>query len=122
MVFENLGLVNFVTLLNGIVSKEPSASDCVRFEMEISKWKEEEREDNLKRRMFEFGDGSQFMALKYHIVNVHRDWIDHQPVLILNEMPEEVNLKDNPLKNVHLYYEDDLVRDRDYARLKLILK
>ena len=75
-----------------------------------------------KRRMIEFGDENKFAVMRYHIVSVKSDWdTSSRPIIILNPMPEEVTLKDNPIKNIILQYESDEVRDRDYSRLRLIL-
>ena len=75
-----------------------------------------------KRRMIEFGDENKFAVMRYHIVSAKSDWdTSSRPIIILNPMPEEVTLKDNPIKNIILQYESDEVRDRDYSRLRLIL-
>jgi hypothetical protein len=75
-----------------------------------------------KRRMIEFGDENKFAVMRYYIVSVKSDWdTSSRPIIILNPMPEEVTLKDNPIKNIILQYESDEVRDRDYSRLRLIL-
>lgn len=117
-IFSDIGLINFANLLKRARDVKSEESFVALLEEE-SRWLNFETEK--KRRMVEFGDESRFIAMRYHIVNVYRTWQENRPVLILNSMAEDVTMKDNPLKNVVLLYEDDRVRDRDYDRLRMIL-
>lgn len=119
-IFSDTGLINFAKLVKEI-------KDSAGSPLSIEALKEEEKlwvnfEVKKKRRMVDFGDDSSYSVMRYHIVNIKRFW-DNQarPCIKLNEMPEEVNLKDNPCKNVVLIYDDDRLRDRDYSRLRIIL-
>lgn len=117
-IFSDIGLINFANLLKRARDVKSKESFDALLEEE-SRWLNFETEK--KRRMVSFGDGSQFIAMRYHIVNIHRTWRGDKPALILNSMADDVTMKDNPLKNVVLLYEDDRIRDRDYDRLRMIL-
>jgi hypothetical protein len=118
-IFSDTGLVNFAKLLKRVRDTDASQESIDDLLAEENKWLNFEGEK--KRRMVAFGDDSQFLAMRFHIVNAYRTWRANKAALIINEMPEEVNMKDNPLKNIVLLYDDDRLRDRDYARLRMIL-
>lgn len=102
------------------VSDDGDASDILELKEECERFYNFDTQ--RKRRMIEFGDEGKFAVMRYHIVNIKSEWdADFRPIIILNQMPEEVTLKDNPIKNITLVYLDDKLRDRDYARLRLIL-
>lgn len=119
-IFSDVGLVNFAKLVKKIKDSDGDPEDIEAFREEKKLWVN--FESKRKRRMVEFGDGTSYSIMRYHIVNIKSYWDDQQrPCIKLNEMPEEVNMKDNPCKNCVLVYEDDRIRDRDYARLRIIL-
>lgn len=117
-IFSDTGMVNFAKILKKIRDTDGDP-------LSIEELKKEEKlwinfESQKKRRMIQLGE--DYTVMRYHIVSAKRFWdINHRPCILLNEMPEEVNLKDNPIKNVVLIYEDDILRDRDYSRLRLVL-
>lgn len=52
-----------------------------------------------------------------------KDWDSNgAAVLNINEMPEEVNLKGNPIKNLRIIYGDVDSRDRDFDKIQMIMK
>lgn len=76
-----------------------------------------------KKRAFSFGDGNQLVMMLFYILSIKKEWNDDgRAVIIINEMPDEVTIKDNPYKNVKVIYDDDEVRDRDFDRLKILMK
>lgn len=119
-IFSDTGLINFAKLVKEIRDSDGSPLSIEALKEEEKKWINFETQK--KRRMIAFGDGSDYSVMRYHIVNIRKYWDNlARPCIKLNEMPEEVNLKDNPCKNVVLIYEDDRIRDRDYSRLRIIL-
>lgn len=79
--------------------------------------------EEKKKRMFSFGAGDELSIMRCFIVSVKKNWtLKGEPELIINEMPEDVTLKDNPYKNLHVIYRDEITRDRDYDRLLIVLK
>ena len=117
-IFSDTGMVNFAKILKKIRDTDGDP-------LSIEELKKEEKlwinfESQKKRRMIQLGE--DYTVMRYHIVSAKRFWdVNQRPCILLNEMPEEVNLKDNPIKNVVLVYEDDILRDRDYSRLRLVL-
>lgn len=78
--------------------------------------------DERKQRMFAFGDESRSMVMRCYIFSVCKDWDENSnPILKINEMAEGVTMKDNPIKNLIVQYEDIDIRDRDFDRLKITL-
>lgn len=78
--------------------------------------------EEKKQRMFLFGDESKMMVMRCFVLTVTKDWSDDsRPMLKINEMPEGVTMKDNPIRNMFLIYDDIDLRDRDFDRLKIVL-
>ena len=60
---------------------------------------------------------------KYYVLTYNKDWDSNgAAILNINEMPEEVNLKDNPIKNLRIIYDDVDARDRDFDKIQTIMK
>lgn len=86
---------------------------------ECIKWSE--REYAKKQRMFVFSDGKLALT-RIFIVSAEMDYTDEGvPEIIINRMPDDVTLKDNPYKNIHVRYESEENCSRDFDRLKLVL-
>ena len=49
------------------------------------------------------------------------DFTEGVPEIIINRMPDDVTLKDNPYKNIHVRYESEENCSHDFDRLKLVL-
>lgn len=119
-IFSDTGLIIFAKLVKEIKDSDGSPLSIEALKEEEKRWINFETQK--KRRMVDFGDDSGYSVMRFHIVNIKKYWdLEGRPCIKLNDMPEEVNLKDNPCKNVVLIYEDDRVRDRDYSRLRIIL-
>lgn len=118
-IFNDTGMVTFAKLLKSVKDSDGDSESIEALQKEEESWVN--FEGQKKRRMIQFGDESGYLAQRYHIVSVSARWERGLPCIILNEMPEDLSLKDNPIKNVFLYYADDRVRDRDYSRLRVIL-
>lgn len=118
-IFSDTGLINFAKLVKKIRDTDGDPLAIEEFKKESSLWIHFLTEK--KRRMVEFGDTERYSVMRYHLVSVRAMWYNESPAIKLNEMPDDVTLKDNPIKNVILIYETPEIRDRDYARLRLIL-
>lgn len=71
--------------------------------------------------MFVFSDGKLALT-RIFIVSAEMDYTDEGvPEIIINRMPDDVTLKDNPYKNIHVRYENEENCSRDFDRLKLVL-
>ena len=89
------------------------------FTEECIKWSE--RDYTKKQRMFVFSNGKLALT-RIYIVSAEMKYTDEgMPEIIINEMPDAVNLKDNPYKNIHIQYENEDDCSRDFDRLKLVL-
>jgi hypothetical protein len=89
------------------------------FTEECVKWSE--KEYTKKQRMFVFSDGKLALT-RIFIVSVEMDYTDEGvPEIIINRMLDDVTLKDNPYKNIHVRYENEENCSRDFDRLKLVL-
>lgn len=89
------------------------------FTEECIKWSE--RDYFKKERLFVFSNGKLALT-RIYIVSAEMKYTDEGiPEIIINEMPDAVNLKDNPYKNIHIQYENEDDCSRDFDRLKLVL-
>lgn len=89
------------------------------FTEECVKWSE--KEYTKKQRMFVFSDGKLALT-RIFIVSAEMDYTDEGvPEIIINRMLDDVTLKDNPYKNIHVRYENEENCSRDFDRLKLVL-
>lgn len=86
---------------------------------EYTKWSE--KNYFKKERLFVFSNGKLALT-RIYIVSAEMKYTDEGiPEIIINEMPDVVNLKDNPYKNIHIQYENEDDCSRDFDRLKLVL-
>ena len=97
----------------------PDNTSIVDFIEEYTKWSE--KNYFKKERLFVFSNGKLALT-RIYIVSAEMKYTDEGiPEIIINEMPDAVNLKDNPYKNVRVRYENEDDCSRDFDRLKLVL-
>lgn len=97
----------------------PSDTSVADFIEEYTKWSE--KNYFKKERLFVFSNGKLALT-RIYIVSAEMKYTDEGiPEIIINEMPDAVNLKDNPYKNIHIRYENEDDCSRDFDRLKLVL-
>lgn len=97
----------------------PSDTSVADFIEEYTKWSE--KNYFKKERLFVFSNGKLALT-RIYIVSAEMKYTDEgMPEIIINEMPDTVNLKDNPYKNIHIRYENEDDCSRDFDRLKLVL-
>lgn len=103
----------------GKVIAFPDNTSIVDFIEEYTKWSE--KNYFKKERLFVFSNGKLALT-RIYIVSAEMKYTDEGiPEIIINEMPDAVNLKDNPYKNIHIRYENEDDCSRDFDRLKLVL-
>jgi hypothetical protein len=80
--------------------------------------------EQSKSKFITLGSGDRVITLpKYYVLTYNKDWDSNgAAILNINEMPEEVNLKDNPIKNLRIIYDDVDARDRDFDKIQTIMK
>lgn len=104
--------------LEDVIALQDTES-IVDFTEECIKWSE--RDYTKKQRMFVFSNGKLALT-RIYIVSAEMKYTDEGiPEIIINEMQDAVNLKDNPYKNIHIRYENEDDCSRDFDRLKLVL-
>lgn len=97
----------------------PSDTSVADFIEEYTKWSE--KNYFKKERLFVFSNGKLALT-RIYIVSAEMKYTDEGMLeIIINEMPDTVNLKDNPYKNIHIRYENEDDCSRDFDRLKLVL-
>ena len=97
----------------------PDNTSIVDFIEEYTKWSE--KNYFKKERLFVFANGKLALT-RIYIVSAEMKYTDEgMPEIIINKMPDDVNLKDNPYKNIHIRYENEDDCSRDFDRLKLVL-
>ena len=97
----------------------PSDTSVADFVEEYTKWSE--KNYFKKERLFVFANGKLALT-RIYIISAEMEYTDEGiPEIIINEMPDAVNLKDNPYKNIHIRYENEDDCSRDFDRLKLVL-
>lgn len=80
-------------------------------------------EEKHKVKLFEFRDRTQYSVMRYYIISLKKSvTLEGEPTLVMNDFPEGLKAKDNPVLNLELIYDDVDVRDEDYERLKFMLK
>lgn len=119
-IFQDTGLVLFHNKLKEVIESDYDPDKIDEFLVEYSNFIDFSTERKIKS--VSFGDQSQYTLLRWFIISVGRRYDDDgAPLLILNEMPEDATLKDNPIKNVVLSYEDEDQRDRDYMKVRRLI-
>lgn len=97
----------------------PSDTSVADFIEEYTKWTE--KNYFKKERLFVFANGKLALT-RIYIVSAEMKYTDEGMLeIIINKMPDDVNLKDNPYKNIHIRYENEDDCSRDFDRLKLVL-
>ena len=97
----------------------PDNTSIVDFIEEYTKWSE--KNYFKKERLFVFLNGKLALT-RIYIVSAEMKYTDEGvPEIIINRMPDDVTLKDNPYKNIHVRYESEDDCSRDFDRLKLVL-
>ena len=117
--------------------------DCSTLVMELRDFVSDDNEDNLEELKKEIasrivilmiqndGDGP-FVTLGYgdheivlnkrYIFSYRKDWgLNNQASLYINEMSEGATMKDNPIRNLIIEYDDVDDRDRDFDKLQTII-
>lgn len=80
-------------------------------------------EEKHKVKLFEFHDKTQYSVIRYYIISLKKsETLEGEPTLVMNDFPEGLKAKDNPVLNLELIYDDVDVRDEDYEKLKFMLK
>lgn len=121
--FQELGIETFARSLQSFIESNGEESLLQKLYEEFESWIELQLNSKKKKRMFSFGNCDNYIVSRFFIISVLKRYEnDGAPILILNEMPEDVTLKDNPIKNLKLIYESEDDRDRDYEKLKRILE
>jgi hypothetical protein len=116
--FGDLKLNVFKEKLEKVIAL-PSDTSVADFIEEYTKWNE--KNYFKKERLFVFSNGKLALT-RIYIVSAEMKYTDEGiPEIIINEMPDAVNLKDNPYKNIHIRYENEDDCSRDFDRLKLVL-
>ena len=61
---------------------------------------------------------------KYLIATAASKYNDNgEPIIAINELPDETaSFKDNPIKNLSIVYSDEEEREKDYERVRFIMK
>lgn len=96
----------------------PTEETVSEFIAEYDKWTG--KNSFKKNRMISLGENISLMRV--FIVSIRKDYTeDGYPEIIINEMPDDVNLKDNPYKNLHIRYVEEEDCARDFDRLNLAL-
>lgn len=75
-----------------------------------------------KERAFSFASG--YTMNRFFIVTAEKKYNDDgDPIIAINELPDEnVTFKDNPIRNLFIVYNDEELRDKDYERVRFVMK
>lgn len=116
-------IYNYSTAVANIVGdiiQRPSLKKVTDLELEHDKFfSNQEEDEESPSRMSVFGDQLEYMVAVYYIFSVKREYTeDGKPCIKLNEVQEDVSLKDNPIRNVILIYDNEQVCCRDFDRLR----
>lgn len=121
--FVELGANLFSRKLMAFIETEGDSESLEALYKEFELLLQFQEDNKKKKRMFTFGSVNDYMVSRFFIVSVKKKYSgDGEPILMINEMQDEITLKDNPIKNLKLIYEDEDDRDRDYEKLKKILE
>lgn len=99
---------------------KPTIDNLKNIEIEHDRYfsQRDENEDEIQR-MFTFGDTEQYMVQFFYIFSVRRTYReDGKPCLMINEIQEGITLRDNPIRNLVLMYDNEAVCCRDFDRLR----
>lgn len=118
--------------------------DCSALVRKLRDFVSDDNEDNLEEAKKEIAgrtailmirndDDSPFVTLGYgdheivlnkrYIFSYRKDWglYSDQACLYINEMSEGATMKDNPIRNLIIEYDDVDDRDRDFDKLQTII-
>ena len=121
-IFNSVDMFNFGNLLKSIVKNDGSKESIDAFMEEVSKYYASLDLEN-DSKIIMFGDNvNKIIVKKFYIITAVKEWSElYEPLLIVNKMPEDMTIKDNPIKNLIVKYEDIKDRDRDFEKVKRML-
>lgn len=121
-IFNSIDMFNFGNLLKSIVKNDGSKESIDAFMEEVSKYYASLDLEN-DSKIIMFGDNvNKIIVKKFYIITAVKEWSElYEPLLIVNKMPEDMTIKDNPIKNLIVKYEDIKDRDRDFEKVKRML-
>ena len=121
-IFNSIDMFNFGNLLKSIVKNGGSKESIDAFMEEVGKYYASLDSENDSKIII-FGDNiNKIIVKKYYIITAVKEWSElYEPLLIVNKMPEDMTIKDNPIKNLIVKYEDIKDRDRDFEKVKRML-
>ena len=121
-IFNSIDMFNFGNLLKSIVKNDGSKESIDAFMEEVSKYYTSLDLEN-DSKIIMFGDNvNKIIVKKFYIITAVKEWSElYEPLLIVNKMPEDMTIKDNPIKNLIVKYEDIKDRDRDFEKVKRML-
>ena len=121
-IFNSIDMFNFGNLLKSIVKNDGSKESIDAFMEEVGKYYASLDSENDSKIII-FGDNiNKIIVKKYYIITAVKEWSElYEPLLIVNKMPEDMTIKDNPIKNLIVKYEDIKDRDRDFEKVKRML-
>lgn len=121
-IFNSIDMFNFGNLLKSIVKNDGSKESIDVFMEEVSKYYASLDLEN-DSKIIMFGDNvNKIIVKKFYIITAVKEWSElYEPLLIVNKMPEDMTIKDNPIKNLIVKYEDIKDRDRDFEKVKRML-
>lgn len=121
-IFNSIDMFNFGNLLKSIVKNDGSKESIDAFTEEVGKYYASLDLEN-DSKIIMFGDNvNKIIVKKFYIITAVKEWSElYEPLLIVNKMPEDMTIKDNPIKNLIVKYEDIKDRDRDFEKVKRML-
>lgn len=114
--FFNIGLKRLALKLGDYLSKKDNISELYEEALNLDNFS-----DDNKRRYFKFINGD-YQILKFLIMTYEKGYSEEgKAEIIINKLEDETaSFKDNPIKNLHIIYEDEKSRDIDFERLMLL--
>lgn len=121
-IFNSIDMFSFSNLLKNIVKNGGSKESIDAFMEEVGKYYASLDSENDSKIII-FGDNiNKIIVKKYYIITAVKEWSEsYEPLLVVNKMPEDMTIKDNPIKNLTIKYEDIKDRDRDFEKIKRML-
>ena len=121
-IFNSIDMFSFSNLLKSIVKNGGSKESIDAFMEEVGKYYASLDSENDSKIII-FGDNiNKIIVKKYYIITAVKEWSElYEPLLVVNKMPEDMTIKDNPIKNLTIKYEDIKDRDRDFEKIKRML-
>ena len=121
-IFNSIDMFSFSNFLKSIVKNGGSKESIDAFMEEVGKYYASLDSENDSKIII-FGDNiNKIIVKKYYIITAVKEWSElYEPLLVVNKMPEDMTIKDNPIKNLTIKYEDIKDRDRDFEKIKRML-